>query len=325
VLTSTRIGEPHYSSVEAAHEVRYAIITAARDEATTLPRLAAALRTQTLLPSRWVIVENGSRDETYDVAEAFGQETPWIEVVRLQEDRPRERGGPIVRALHAGIKHLGARFDIVVNVDADVTMDDDYFECLVEAFGRRPSLGVASGSAWEADGGTWRQRFVTGGTVWGATRAYRWECLQDVLPLDERHGWDGIDQLKARARGWETAVLHNLAFYHHRAEGASDGSWSHWVANGETAHYMGYRPWYLVLRALHRMRSEPRAFGMLVGYAGSVLRRKEQLADGAARAVLRDDQRLGSLGRRRREALGATGQLDDMERTPSPTHVRRVR
>ena len=91
--------------------------------------------------------------------------------------------------------------DVVVNVDADVTMEPDYFERLLEALERDPSLGIASGSAWEPHDGVWRQRFViTGGTVWGATRAYRWACLQDVLPLEERHGWDGIDQLKARAR-----------------------------------------------------------------------------------------------------------------------------
>ena len=129
-------------------------------------------------------------------------------------------------------------------------MEPDYFERLLDAFARDPSLGIASGSAWELDDGVWRQRFVTGGTVWGATRAYRWECLQEVLPLEERHGWDGIDQLKARARGWHTTTLTDLPFRHHRAEGLGDGStWAHWAANGDTAYFMGYRPWYLLAHA----------------------------------------------------------------------------
>ena len=67
---------------------------------------------------------------------------------------------------------------------------------------------------------------------------------------------------------------------------------------------MGYRPWYLVLRTLHRVRSQPSAIGMLVGYAGSAVRRRPQLPDEAARAILRDDQRIARLGRRRQEALG---------------------
>jgi glycosyltransferase involved in cell wall biosynthesis len=290
--------------------VRYAIITAARDEAEALPRLAAALSVQTLRPSRWVIVENGSTDGTYEVAILLARENDWIDVVGLAETGPRERGAPIVRALQAGIGSLDERYDVVVNVDADVTMDEKYFESLIDAFETRSSLGIASGSAWELERDVWRQRFVTGGTVWGATRAYRRECLDDVLPFEERHGWDGIDQLKARARGWETGVLVDLPFYHHRPEGARDGSWSHWMVNGETAHYMGYRPWYLVLRTLHRLRAQPKAIAMLVGYAGSVARRREQLGDEAARAVLRDDQRLRSLRRRRQEALGRLGTID---------------
>ena len=205
-------------------EGTYAIITAARDEALTLPRLAEALRSQTLPPSQWVIVENGSTDDTAAVADALERDTPWITVVRVADPGPRERGRPIVRALQAGIAAIRGRPGVVVNVDADVTMGETYFERLLVLFVENDRLGIASGSAWELDGDDWRQRFVTGGTVWGATRAYRWECLQDVLPFEERHGWDGIDQLKARARGWVTGTAVDLPFYHHRGEGERDGS-----------------------------------------------------------------------------------------------------
>ena len=167
-------------------------------------------------------------------------------------------------------------------------------------------LGIASGSAWELDDDeVWRQRFVTGGTVWGATRAYRWACLQDVLPLEARHGWDGIDQLKARARGWQTRTLTDLPFRHHRPEGHHDGStWAHWLANGDTAHFMGYRLWYLLARTLHQVRRDRAAFGLLFGYASAALRRSARLEDPDARAVLRKDQSFRKLLDRRREALG---------------------
>ena len=204
-----------------------------------------------------------------------------------------------------GIEALGTEADVVVNVDADVTMEDDYFERLLQAFEHEPSLGIASGSAWELSGGVWRQRFVTGGTVWGATRAYRRACLTDVLPLEERHGWDGIDQLKAHARGWETKTLTDLPFRHHRTEGSEDGSsWAHWRVNGDTAYFMGYRPWYLIARTLHRCRRDVAAIGLIVGYAAAAARRSPRLDDPPARAVLRNDQSLKHLLRRRREALG---------------------
>jgi glycosyltransferase involved in cell wall biosynthesis len=283
----------------------YSIITPARDEAAHLPRLASALQAQTRAPVAWVIVENGSADDTAAVAEVIGATYPPARLVVHPADHAPGRGAPIVRAFQAGLAAIDDSSDVIVNVDADVTMGPDYFEHLLEAFERHPRLGIASGSAYELDEGIWRQRFVTGGTVWGATRAYRRACLVDVMPLEERHGWDGIDQLKARSRGWQTATYTDLPFKHHRPEGARDGSsWAHWRANGETAHYMGYRPTYLLMRSAFRAWRDPAALGLVDGYVRSALARAPQLEDDAARAVLREDQRLRSIVMRRREALG---------------------
>src|SRR5262245_30612671 len=283
----------------------YAVITPARDEADTLPRLAAALDRQTGRRTRWVIVENGSTDATAAVAGAIVAEHEWVRLLVLPAVAPRERGAPIVRALHAGFDSLDLEPNVLVNVDADVTVEPDYFERLLEEFKGDPVLGIASGSAWELTNGAWRQRFVTGGTVWGATRAYRWKCLQDVLPLEERHGWDGIDQLQARARGWRTRTFNELPFRHHRAEGEHDESgWAHWFANGDTAYFMGYRPAYLVARALHRLRRDPAAVALVAGYVSAAARRSPRLEDSQARALLRSDQSMRNFLARRSEALG---------------------
>jgi glycosyltransferase involved in cell wall biosynthesis len=285
--------------------LNYAIITPARDEAETLPRLADALERQTIRPTRWIIVEGGSSDSTVAVATAITARADWARLLVLPAATTRERGAPIVRGLHAGIASLDVECDLLVNVDADVTMEPDYFERLLDAFRMDPALGIASGSAWEMFEGVWRQRFVTGGTVWGATRAYRWTCLQDVLPLEARHGWDGVDQLKARARGWRTRTLTDLPFRHHRPEGYHDTStWAHWLANGDTAYFMGYRFWYLVARTLHQMRRDPAAFGLVYGYLLAAARRSRRLDDAGARAVLRADQSFHQFFSRRREALG---------------------
>ena len=235
----------------------YAIITPVRDEADNLPRLASCLASQTIRPTAWYIVDNGSDDGTLELAEGIAAEHDWVHVLSIPGATAAVRGAPIVRALHAAIGELaGDPPEIAVNVDADISMEHDYFELLLARFDADSSLGIASGSAFELQGGTWRQRHVTGSTVWGASRAYRWECLQEILPLEERVAWDGIDEFKANARGWTHDAFEELPFRHHRKEGERDGStWRARCNQGHAAYYVGYRPWYLVLRVALELSS----------------------------------------------------------------------
>jgi poly-beta-1,6-N-acetyl-D-glucosamine synthase len=285
--------------------LRYAVVTPARDEADRLPRLAESLRSQTVQPAVWVIVDNGSTDRTSELAARLAERDGRVRCVAIQGLEGVARGGPVTRAFHAGLAALEELPDVVVKVDADVTFDATYFERLLAAFAHEPDLGIASGVCHELDGGEWRPRHTTGETAWGAARAYRRDCLAAVLPLEERMGSDGIDSLKAGLGGWRTRTLPDLAFRHHRSEGAREGAPRRaWSARGRAAHFMGYRPWYVVLRALHPARSERAAAAMVLGYAAAAIRREDRCADPAVRAHLRRSQSVRALPARLREARG---------------------
>jgi glycosyltransferase involved in cell wall biosynthesis len=281
-----------------------AAITPVRDEMDNLPRLAACLAGQTVRPDRWLIVDNGSRDRTLEVARGLAAEHDWIEVLSVPGEEAATRGRPIVRALHAGIERLGTLPDLMISIDADISFDGGYVERLIAEFGADDTLGIASGSGYELERGEWRQRHLTGSTVWGATRAYRRACLLDVLPFDERLGWDGVDEFKANARGWRTRTIVDLPFRHHRREGERDGAWRMRRDQGEAAHYVGYRLSYLLLRALHNARRHPSGLALVWGYLGAAARRAERLDDVAAREYVRSQQRLRNLSLRAREAVG---------------------
>jgi biofilm PGA synthesis N-glycosyltransferase PgaC len=287
----------------------YAVVTPARDEAANLARLASCLAAQTVRPRAWKIVDNGSSDGTLDVAREIAAEHDWVQVLSLPGTSVADRGTPVVRALQAGISACAEPPEILVNVDADISMGPDYFERLLVKFDADASLGIASGSAFELRRGVWKQRFVTGSTVWGASRAYRWDCLQELLPLEERVGWDGVDEFKANARGWRTVAYEELPFRHHRREGERDGTaWRARANLGNAAYYLGYRPWYLVLRALWNARREPAALGMAWGYTAAALKRAERISDLEARAYLRRQQSPRNLRRRAVEAAGRRNQ-----------------
>ena len=141
--------------------------------------------------------------------------------------------------------------------------------------------------------------------VRGATRAYRWDCLSEVLPLEVRLGWDSVDEIRANARGWQTASFVDLPFRHHRPLGAREGgSGKEWEAQGEAAHFVGYRPLYLVARTLHHVRADRNAAWMIRGYLSAFIRRAPRLRDVEVRRELRGQQRLRGLAKIRREVAG---------------------
>ena len=275
----------------------YALVTPVRNEAANLERLGESLSQQTQLPLRWVIVDNGSDDGTLDLSNALAADRDWIRTVSVPaEAGPPRPGAPIVRAFHAGLRELDCDPDVTVKLDADVSMPADHFERLLAAFEADSALGIASGTCLEEREGQWTPIQVARGHVRGAVRAYRRECLAQVLPLEERVGWDGIDELKAAVLGWRTEMLDEIAFYHHRPLGVRDGKpAARWRAQGEASYYMGYRFSYLVLRSLHHARRQRAALTMIPSFLGEAVRHKPRHGDAEVRAYLRRKQRLRTL------------------------------
>jgi biofilm PGA synthesis N-glycosyltransferase PgaC len=222
-------------------EPSYALVTPARDEAEHLPRLAEAVAAQTVAPTLWVVVDDGSTDGTRAFVEQLAGDSKLIRMIVAPRDARSEwnavpsgrRSGRDVIAFQAGVESLGALPDLVVKLDADISFECDFFERVLEQFARDPRLGIASGTCFERVNGAWTQRHVTEAHVWGATQVYRRECLDAVFPLELRLGWDGIDLLRAELAGWRTRTLIDVPFRHHRLEGVREGSRANsWLAEG---------------------------------------------------------------------------------------------
>lgn len=289
----------------ASPPLSYALVTPVLDELENLGRLAASVESQTWKPCRWMIVDTGSTDDTLKLAESLVERMPFVRPLSTGGPMRPVRGGPIVRGFITGVEALDVVPDIVIKLDADLSFEPDYFERLVTAFAEDPRLGLASGACTELRNGEWRTLFGTRHHVWGACRSYRWECLQEVLPLEDRMGWDEIDSIKAQIRGWRARTLPDAPFRHHRVEGIRDGSQRRrWHREGKTMHYMGYRFSYAVARGFWRARSQPAALSLISGYVSSALRREPRCPDPGVVAHLRGEQRARRLPLRLREVLG---------------------
>jgi biofilm PGA synthesis N-glycosyltransferase PgaC len=283
--------------------MRYSVVTPARNEQENLSRLGAALASQTMAPEEWVIVDDGSTDETGEVLAGLAAAHPWVRVhtrppgdARLAAGR---RGGRALEGFKSGVRALTRVVDVVIKIDADVDFEPDYCARLVGRFAGDERLGIASGTCHELQSGAWVRRTKAETTVWGASRAYRWDCLPDVMALAPRMGWDGLDEMSVQLRGMRTQAFVDLAFRHHRPEGGRElSTLHHGEALGRASWYMGYRPSYLAMRALYRARGNPAALAMLWGYTAAAVRRAPRCPDDRLVRAVRERQRLGAALRR---------------------------
>jgi biofilm PGA synthesis N-glycosyltransferase PgaC len=261
----------------------YVVITPVRNEAAFIERTIASMIAQTVRPCQWIIVDDGSTDDTADIIRRQIAEYPWIRLVQRADRGFRQRGGGVVEAFNEGYAALAvADYEFIVKLDGDLSFAPDYFERLLARFAARPRLGISGGTCYVQDGDTWRPEETDVTHVRGATKVYRRTCFEAIGGLVAHLGWDGVDEWQARARGWEVESFLDIPLYHHRATGAAKGPVRGRIEQGRAAYYIGYHPLFMLARGVRHMADHPFILGglaLLWGYVGDWLRRRERADD----------------------------------------------
>jgi poly-beta-1,6-N-acetyl-D-glucosamine synthase len=275
-----------------------------------LPALLGSIAAQTRFPDLLALVDDGSTDASREIVDAFVRERARARVcVRLlaRPPRPRERDrlaqAAELRAFTWALAQITQPWDLAVKLDADLELDPRLFEALEAAFVADPQLGIAGArlSSRDAPEGMLLPERCPPQHVRGATKFYRRACLEQIMPLQPILGWDTIDEIAARRRGWRTESLPAAGAHavHLRPTGSSDGLLRAQHRWGACAYGIGQHPLWVVLSAVRRLRERPRLVGsaaFLAGYAGAGLRRRPR-APAEVRAFGQREQ-LTSLRRR---------------------------
>jgi biofilm PGA synthesis N-glycosyltransferase PgaC len=261
---------------------RYVLITPARNEAQFIGLTLQSVIGQTWLPCRWVIVSDGSTDGTDDIVREYVVKHPWIELVRLPERAERNFAGKVgaFNAGYARVRELD--YEIIGNLDADVSFDADYLEFLVGKFAADPRLGVA-GTPYKEDHPEHDEQFKNATHVSGACQLFRRECFEEIggYPPVSSGGVDLIALLSAQAKGWRTRRFDERVCHHHRAVGGGTdaGPYRRLLARGAKDYRLGSHPLFELFRCVNQMRARPRVVGgmlMLTGYLWAMVRRTER-------------------------------------------------
>ena len=255
----------------------YVLVTPARNEEAFIGNTILAVTAQTHRPLRWIIVSDGSTDRTDDFVKSYAAEYDWIELVRMPERRDRQFAAKAnaFNAGHERLRHL--QFDLIGNLDADITFASDYFAFLLDRFAEFPELGVAGTpfveDADRPDQHTYAHDGANLEHVSGACQVFRRECFDAVggyIPI-KGGAIDWIAVTTARMKGWKTRTFVEKVCYHHRKIGT--GNNSPLMARfhyGRKAYYVGGHPAWELLRGIFQMRSSPVVLGCLYFIAGYI-------------------------------------------------------
>ncbi|HEY4270918.1 MAG TPA: glycosyltransferase family 2 protein [Candidatus Udaeobacter sp.] len=260
--------------------MKYVLITSARNEEALITKTLDSVVTQTVLPQRWVIVDDGSTDHTGEIIESYARRHSWIEVVCRARDRDRNFSSK-AHAVNTGLERVkSCQFEIVGNLDADVSFGPDYMEFLMQRFSEDPKLGVA-GTPFTQDGGydSSKDSFEGENYVSGPCQLFRRECFREIggyVP-NPAGGLDWIAVMTARMKGWKVRSFSEKRFHHYRTLGtAGRGPLRALLSYGEKDYYLGGSPVWQLFRVVYRMGKKPVLLGglaLLSGYVWAAVRR----------------------------------------------------
>jgi len=260
------------------HNLKYVIVTPARNEEIHIGKTIKSMLSQTVLPQKWIIVSDGSTDGTDEIVQRYTSKYNWIEFVRMPHHSDRQFAAKVY-AFNAGYKKIkDTSYDIIGNLDADISFEKDYFEFLLNKFNKNPRLGVAGTPFVEESFKGYDFRFANIEHVSGACQLFRRECFEEIggyIPV-RGGGIDWIAVTTARMKGWKTRTFTGKTCFHHREMGTGNSNALMARYNyGEKAYYLGGHPLWETLRAVFQMKQQPYIIGGLfffMGYALSSLR-----------------------------------------------------
>jgi glycosyltransferase involved in cell wall biosynthesis len=275
-------------------DTKYVVITPARDEAEHLERTILSMAGQTILPTSWIIVNDGSRDNTEAIARKYAVQHDWIRVISLPDRGHRKPGGGVVDAFNAGFATLPCSdWEFIAKLDGDLSFDPDYFEQLLARFRANPQLGIAGGCLYHIVAGIPEVEECPRFHVRGATKVYRDSCWRAIGGLLSAPGWDAIDEVKANMLGWTTETFPEIRILHHRFTGAAQGSWRDSLKNGRADYVAGYHPLFMAAKCIRRIAKKPyivQAVGLGIGFLSGYWRKVPQVNDRALISYVRSQQ-----------------------------------
>jgi glycosyltransferase involved in cell wall biosynthesis len=273
---------------------KYVIISPVRDEERHITRTLGSVINQTIRPAEWVIVNDGSRDQTGAILDAYAKQFPWIVPVHRADRGRRVAGSGVMEAFYAGYERLQCDdWDFIVKLDGDIGLKPDYFEQCFQRVAEDPALGICGGVLHCEEHGQLKLDPQPLSHVRGAIKLYSRSCWTAIGGLIRNTGWDTVDEVHAGMAGFRVRSFPELTAIHYRPTGAAAGAWQDNVKNGRADYVSGYHPLFLIAKCFRRIFQKPyviKAIAHTWGYLDSSIKRKPRIENRELVRYLRTQQ-----------------------------------
>ncbi len=261
------------------NRLSYVVITPARNEERYIEKLIQSMISQTVLPAKWVIVNDGSTDATATIVGKYLENHSWMELLNLSPHRDRSFAAK-VHAFNAGLQRVkDMQFDVIGNLDSDVSFEADYIEFLLDKFAQDANLGVCGTIFREEGYSSGSDSFEGSNHVAGGCQLFRRNCFEQIggyVP-NKAGGIDWVAVTTARMKGWTTRSFREKYFFHYRSLGTAERSLlASAFSYGEKDYYLGNHPLWEAFRIAYRALKRPFVLGsiaLLSGYLWALVRR----------------------------------------------------
>ena len=291
-------------------EGKYLLITPAKNEEQNLPEVAGSVTGQKVKPELWVIVDDGSTDDTPHVIENLKDTYSYIQSIRLPQ-RPRDITFHYSYVCKQGFDYAfeycrenNIEFEYIGLLDADTVLEENYFGKLLIKFKEDNSLGIASGGVYYDTGGKLSREKTDRNLPRGTGRLWRKECFFETGGYQVEPSPDSISNIKAILRGWKLVQCANVIQIQKRKTSAANGLWHGYVKNGWMAYYLGKNPLVALTNVLYYSVKFPFYTGPAYfwGYVSSAVKKEKKIKDPEIRAYYHNF-RLSGLSSRISEAF----------------------
>ncbi|PAM94344.1 glycosyl transferase family 2 [Flavobacterium sp. IR1] len=242
--------------------MKYYIVIPAHNEQDFIGLTLESLISQTVLPSKVVVVNDNSTDKTEEIVLNFAKENPFISIINKTSDAIHMPGSKVIQAFHKGFETLDSEYDIIVKLDGDLILPSNYFERILEIFKSDSTIGMAGGFAYVEKNGEWILENLTDKDhIRGAFKAYRKECFLQIGNLKPAMGWDTVDELLSKFYNWKVVTDQSLIVKHLKPTGANYNKTARYK-QGESFYTLGYGFFITTIAAakLAMMKKKPLLF-----------------------------------------------------------------